>query len=262
MPQFVHDGLSFNYRIIGKGFPFFLLHGLGNNNLQTQDMYHPVDGIMCVLPDQRGHGESESDDDMSIDTLVEDVIKLADHLGIDRFAIGGISMGAAVSIATCLKHPERIAGMLLIRNAWCDRTMSQVYIDLFAALAEALKKNDRDALLNSPAYQTALKEDSKTAVSMFDFFEDPVALKYPGKFAAVPEQHPIRTLDELKKIRVPVMILANRQDDIHPYHYGEILHEAIEHSQFHEIACKKENKEQYDSDINRYLRVLLAEIER
>ncbi|MBQ6655358.1 MAG: alpha/beta hydrolase [Erysipelotrichaceae bacterium] len=262
MPQFVHDGLSFSYKIVGEGYPFFLLHGLGNNNLQTRDMYQPIEGIMCVLPDQRGHGESEADEDMSIDTLADDVIRLADHLGIDRFAIGGISMGAAVSVATCLKYPDRVTGMLLIRNAWCDRTMPQMYVDLFSALADALKENDRDVLLKSPAYETVLKQDSETAVSMFSFFEDQISLKYPDKFASIPGQHPIRSLEELKKIKIPVIILANRQDEIHSYHYGEILHDAIGGSEFHEIACKKENKEQYDSDINRYLRVLLAEIER
>lgn len=262
MPEFIHDGLKFSYKVIGEGYPFFFLHGLGNNNLQTEDIYEPIDGVMCILPDQRGHGLSEGNDDMSIDTLSDDVIKLADHLNITEFAIGGISMGAAVSIRTCLRHPERVKGMILIRNAWCDRLMPQLYIDLFAVLSKALKANDKNMLLDSEPYQTVLKEAPGTAASMVSFFDDPASLKYYGKFSLVPLQHPIENLDVLKKIDVPVMILANHQDFIHPYEYGLILHDSIPSSEFHEIASKRENKEQYDSDINRCLRKLLALIER
>ncbi|MBO4218562.1 MAG: alpha/beta hydrolase [Erysipelotrichaceae bacterium] len=260
MPQFTHDGLNFHYEVVGEGFPFFLLHGLGNNNLQTLDMYEPIEGVMCVLPDQRGHGLSEGNEDMSLDTLSDDIIALADHLAVEQFAIGGISMGAAVSITTCLRHPERVRGLLLIRNAWADQPMSQNYIDLFTALADALKNNDPQMLEESAAYKAVYEQTPELALSMFDFFRDPVSLKYPEKFALVPPQQLIDGLEQLKEIRVPVEILANRQDNIHRYEYGEILHQGIEGSSFHEIACKKENKELYDSDINRYLRQLLAEI--
>ncbi|MBO4537531.1 MAG: alpha/beta hydrolase, partial [Erysipelotrichaceae bacterium] len=83
MPQFTHDGLNFHYEVVGEGFPFFLLHGLGNNNLQTLDMYEPIEGVMCILPDQRGHGLSEGNEDMSLDTLSDDIIALADLLAVE-----------------------------------------------------------------------------------------------------------------------------------------------------------------------------------
>ncbi len=262
MAEFTHDGLKFNYEVIGEGFPFFLLHGLGNNNLQTREMYQPIEGIQCILPDQRCHGLSEGDADMRLNTLAEDIIKLADHLGIDSFAIGGISMGAAVSLRTCLNYPQRVKGLLLIRNAWADKPMPKPYVELFAALARALRKNDPEVLRRSQAYQTLHESDPAAADSVFDFFNDPVALKYSEKFALVPPQFLIQSHDELHWIQVPTMILANRQDNIHQYGYGLALLDGIRNSQFHEIPCKKENREQYHAEINRYLKLLLAEIDK
>ena len=240
MPYINCNNITLHYDEIGEGFPFFFLHGLGNDNKQTAEMYAPVAGVRCILPDQRGHGLSGSDGDYSFETMCADVIALADHLGIQRFAIGGISMGAAVSIHTRLKYPDRVAGLFLVRNA-----MNDYNLQLFSSLARALAADDISLLEASPQYQ----EHRKTSGSFEDHFNNPVSKKYYRKFEIVPQQKPFDSLEELKSIHVPVMVLANHQDDIHPFHYGELIHQAIEGSVFRETACKRINRTQYYRDL-------------
>ena len=250
MPYINCNNVTIHYDEIGEGYPFFFLHGLGNDNKQTREMYAPVEGVRCIIPDQRAHGLSSWDGNISFELMCADVLALADHLGIERFAIGGISMGAAVSIYTRLHYPEKVAGLFLVRNAWAGEAMTDDNVQLFSALSAALGKNDITMLDDCPQY----REHRKTSSGFRDFFKDPVALRTYRKYDMVPRLKPFDSLRQLKEIKVPVMILANHQDFIHPFHFGELIHEAIPGSVFHETACKRINREQYYRDLAVYLK--------
>ena len=260
MPYFTHDNIETYYETKGTGHPFILLHGLGNDHLHTLDMYRPVDGIQYIFIDQRGHGNSTSDGDYRFDTLVNDVIALADHLDIREFAIGGISMGAAVSLATYLKHPDRVKGLFLIRNAWAGQQMNRKCRNMLKTLAKALNLNSKEYYINSEACKVIEKEAPDMAASMLKFFDDPASVRYWQKFDAIPEQNPFESLDILNEITVPVTVLANPQDELHPFEYGILIHQAIPQSRFHQIACKAVDKDQYHQDIGDYLEEFFREV--
>jgi pimeloyl-ACP methyl ester carboxylesterase len=250
MPYLHVNNIDLHYEITGEGYPFIFLHGLGNDCRQTMEMYSPEENIQCIYPDQRGHGSSSCDENISFDALTDDVMALADHLGLENFIIGGISMGAAASIHTYLQHPDRIKALILIRNAWAGEAMNRENTDLFTVLSSALKENSQEKLQESEAYRIYYSLDSETALSMMNFFRDQAALKYPEKFARIPAESPFETLDSLKAITVSTLILANRQDNIHPFHSSELIHEAIKDSVFREIACKRYNRDQYYKNLS------------
>ncbi len=260
MPYFRHNNIETYYETAGSGHSFFLLHGLGNNMRQVKAMYRPVENIQYVFMDQRGHGQSTSDGDYSFDTMVNDVIAMADHLGIKEFAIGGISMGAAVSLATYFRYPDRVRGLFLIRNAWAGQPMNDENRKLFEALATGLSLNSKEYLLNSDIYKSTEKEAPQKAASMLSLYDEPVSVKYWQKFSAVPKQKPFESLDDLGKITVPVTILANDYDDIHPFESGVLIHQAIPQSKFYPIACKALNKDQYHKDIGDHLEEFFKEV--
>ena len=66
--------------------------------------------------DFRGHGESDpaEDGDYSIEGLAGDVVAVADQLGLRRFVLAGHSLGSAVAIEYAARHPDRVAGLLLV----------------------------------------------------------------------------------------------------------------------------------------------------
>ncbi|SFH93877.1 alpha/beta fold hydrolase [Albimonas pacifica] len=64
--------------------------------------------------DERGCGLSDWDvDDLSFEAFVTDLEAVADHLGLERFPLLGISQGAAVSIEYAVRHPERVSALVL-----------------------------------------------------------------------------------------------------------------------------------------------------
>jgi pimeloyl-ACP methyl ester carboxylesterase len=61
-------------------------------------------------------------------------------------------------------------------------------------------------------------------------------------------------------IRVPTLILANDLDPVHPYHYGEVLAQAIPGAILTRITSKEIDARQHSKDIQqaveRFLRAL------
>ncbi|MGW0995731.1 bifunctional 3-oxoadipate enol-lactonase/4-carboxymuconolactone decarboxylase PcaDC [Streptomyces sp. NPDC002523] len=82
--------------------------------------------------DLPGHGGSRADlirPGSTVADLGRLVLDLADHLGLDRFAYAGISLGGAVGAHLAVHHPERISALALVCSsarfgepqAWLDR---------------------------------------------------------------------------------------------------------------------------------------------
>src|SRR5579872_55828 len=78
--------------------------------LALRDEYH------CVALDQRGHGDSDwaHDSDYSIGAALADTTGLVDHLGLDKFILVGMSLGAINSLAFAISHPERLSHLVII----------------------------------------------------------------------------------------------------------------------------------------------------
>ncbi len=108
---FVRDGGG------GEALPVLFVHSLGGNGGQwALQLDHLRRARRAVALDLRGHGDSDPADsgDYSIAGLAGDVAAVADQLGLRRFVLAGHSLGAAVAIEYAGRHPERVAGLLLV----------------------------------------------------------------------------------------------------------------------------------------------------
>lgn len=71
-----------------------------------------------VAPDMRGYNLSDKPQritDYTIDVLVEDVVGLMDHFGVERATVVGHDWGAGVAWALAQKHPERLAKLAVLQ---------------------------------------------------------------------------------------------------------------------------------------------------
>ena len=100
-----------------EGVPLVLLHGLGNEAHLWDDFVPSVSAHYRVLAlDQRGHGDSDWDPEMRYDaeSMADDLEAVLDAVGIDRFVLVGFSMGGRVAMTFAGRHPERLAGLVII----------------------------------------------------------------------------------------------------------------------------------------------------
>ena len=117
MPQFQSDGLTLAYQSFGEGLPVLCIHGFASSGKVNWIDTGWVEtltaaGYRAITLDNRGHGESEKPYDPERyypQDMARDAVALLDHLGIERAAILGYSMGARISAFMAFEHAERVA---------------------------------------------------------------------------------------------------------------------------------------------------------
>jgi pimeloyl-ACP methyl ester carboxylesterase len=116
--ELIRDDLSLHFTEWGDpdGHAVVLLHGL----LWSAPMMERVARLLpqhrVLLLDLHGHGNSSKPTDPSRYTwreLAIDVVALIDHIGREKAVVGGLSLGANVTLATALAFPRRVAGMVI-----------------------------------------------------------------------------------------------------------------------------------------------------
>jgi len=95
--------------------PLVLLHSLGTSSALWQAQVAALAGDHRVIcPDFRGHGLSEvSTTPLTIDALADDILALLAALGIERFALAGISLGGVVAQRVAAAADDRLQGLAL-----------------------------------------------------------------------------------------------------------------------------------------------------
>ena len=111
------NGLHLYYETYGSGAPLVLLHGgmltidLNFASLiPTLAQTHTVIGV-----EMQGHGRTANiDREITYANLATDIVALLDHLGIERAAVLGHSMGGGVALELAVNHPDRVSAIVPI----------------------------------------------------------------------------------------------------------------------------------------------------
>lgn len=112
------DGRAIGYRDRGDraSLPVVYFHGQPGSRLEADlipDDALVAAGVRLISFDRPGMGRSDliPAQDMTLD--IEDAITLADHLGVERFSVIGVSAGGPPAFAISATHPERVIRTVL-----------------------------------------------------------------------------------------------------------------------------------------------------
>ncbi len=259
MPLFFHDGLTFNYRDVGTGTPFLFQHGLGGDLHQPCGLFQPPRGFRLLAFDCRGHGETQPVGDPQkyrLATFADDLRALLDHCEIERAIVGGISMGAAVALNFALRYPERVLGLVLSRPAWLDEP-NPWNVERFQLVAQLVREHGarrgQEVFKETEIYRAALRQWPDVAASLALQFEHPRIEQSVFKLEQIINDRPNADRREWQSIRVPTLVLANRQDPIHPFEYGQILAGLIPGAEFQELTSKSISKERHGLEVQQFI---------
>lgn len=109
-------GVQLAYREWGSGLPVVLLHGFPlSSEIWAEVAERLQPDFRLLAPDLRGHGSSDAPQGpYTMDALAEDVVGFADALHLERFVLGGHSMGGYVAFRVAARCPERLAGLVFV----------------------------------------------------------------------------------------------------------------------------------------------------
>jgi 3-oxoadipate enol-lactonase len=88
---------------------------LGLFDAQARDL---ADRFRVIRYDLRGHGGSPVvPGPFGVADLADDVRRLLDDLGVDRFAYAGVSLGGAIGLQLAVTVPERLTHLIVVASA-------------------------------------------------------------------------------------------------------------------------------------------------
>ncbi len=173
----VGDGQRVFWEVSGNpdGKPAVVLHG-GPGSGSTPGARRDFDPALwrIVQFDQRGCGRSTPhvssfETDLSANTthhLIEDIERLREHLGIDRWLVYGGSWGVTLALAYAERHPERVTEMILASVTltrptdvrWFSRGAGRFFPEQWARFRDGVPEADRDGDLVA-AYDRLINAD-------------------------------------------------------------------------------------------------------
>ncbi|GAA2881757.1 alpha/beta hydrolase [Streptosporangium fragile] len=110
----LHDGRRMGYAVFGDpaGRPCLLTHGYSASRWLAGWVFPAASlhrrGVRLIAVDRPGYGLSTPHPGAGFTTWAHDASELLDHLGLDRVAVLGVSMGAGPALALAATRPDLV----------------------------------------------------------------------------------------------------------------------------------------------------------
>jgi len=228
--KFRHQGYTLGYEVHGNGERVIVLtHGLlldaGVNRQLARSL--AAHGFRVVQLDLLGHGTSDKPHHATqyrMDRYARQVVALLDELCIQRAIVGGVSLGANVSLHVAVQAPDRVAALLVEMPVLESATPAAA--SLFVPLLLAVRLGRRVF-----GFATSLiRRLPRTGIDPLDSFLGTFSME-PGAIAAV--LHGILVgpvapeIEERRAIVAPMLIIGHENDLIHPFSDAENLAQQV-----------------------------------
>ena len=257
--SFEHDAVRIRYSDSGSGIPFVFQHGLGGDCKKIFNLTQDVPGIRLITFDARFHGQTvpyDQPDQISFRQFADDMMAMLDHLKIEQAIVGGISMGAGMSLEFAVRYPHRVLGLVLARPAFFDQAFPphvRVYSEVVSLFRQFGAEEGLNRFKETEAYQSLLAESADAASALTNIFLDPLTTETWEKYERIPHDCPPHDLKLLAGVQAPTLVLSSVRDPIHPYSIGQSLTQALPRAEFHEVTSKAISPAEYEKDLNRYI---------
>jgi pimeloyl-ACP methyl ester carboxylesterase len=227
------DGLHLRYERHGSGGRVLVfLHGIlldaQLNRRLAADLAER--GFEVLLLDLPGHGGSDKPRHAAVhrmDSYAHYVVAFMDSLGVDEAVVGGVSLGANVSLHVAVQAPRRVRGLVVEMPVleWATPGAALVFLPvllgvhyaapvarLVASVAQRLPRTTI-APLDSLVSTMRLQPEEATAV-LHGLLVGPVAPTY----------------EERRAIDAPALVIGHRSDFIHPFTDADHLTRQMPHA--------------------------------
>ena len=262
--SFLRDGVELTAYESGDGVPVIFQHGLGGDVAQVAEVFPDGPHLRRLTLECRAQGMSHCGpfDRLSIRTFADDVLALADSLGIEQFVVGGISMGAAIALRLAVTVPHRVRGLVIARPAWLwdpAPTNMEPFADLARYLAQADLAQAKVQFERSETATTLAIEAPDNLASLLKFFSDPDPLTTAHLLAQIAADGPGVTREQVRALSVPTLVIGHGADVVHPLAYARTLAAEIDGARLIEVTSKVASKARYVEDFRSALKTFLED---
>jgi 3-oxoadipate enol-lactonase len=231
------DGIELAYEDAGQGLPLVMIHAFPlDRRMWKPQIGGLVPQCRCISPDLRGFGESSVVPPFTMDRHAEDVIRLLDHLQVERAVFAGLSMGGYVSFAIWRRHRDRVRALVLAdTRAGADDEAGR---ERRKEMIELAREQGAGAVAGKQIGSMVGKSSREKLPDVYDSIysmmcEAPVA-GIMGALEGMMQRPDSTSL--LRTIDVPTLVIVGDEDAITPPREARAMHEQIPGSRLEVLA--------------------------
>jgi non-heme chloroperoxidase len=244
------NGLRFHYLSWGdpSSPPLLMFHGGGQTAHTWQRVANRLsDRYFILAPDLRGHGDTEWAPDGAY-TQVDmrnDIVALAEALGIEGFVLVGMSMGGICALNYAAQHSRRLRGLVVVDVSPAVEEAGALRIQNFLSSKLEFDTLD-DVIAHARAFnprrspenlRRTLPANLRTVPNgKLAWKWDPVLFGKPGGRLEERRANQERLWQEAPGIVCPVLVVHGQESDILTYQNGEKLAGTVPNGRFVSIA--------------------------
>lgn len=240
------DGQSMEYSIIGKGEPILVMHG-GHSNCLEEFGYEALveSGYSIITPSRPGYGGTSKEIGESLNTACDYYVRLIDYLKINKVHLLGISAGGPSAIFFASKYPDRVRTLTLqsaVTKTWLTKKDKEykaarilfhprverftwglissinnvfpkfIFKQMFSSFSSLSYANAKEKILQDDV--EAVRKMNNRQRSGYGFMIDLI-------------QGNDITIEDLKGIKCPTLIMHSKHDSSVPIEHPNFAHKNI-----------------------------------
>lgn len=226
------NGTRLYYEAAGDGPALALVHGFGLDTRMWDDQFEAfAERYRVVRYDARGFGKSALPGSERY-MHAADLKSLLEHLGIDRAAVVGLSMGGGIAIDFTLTYPEAASALVPVDSTLGGFRWSQAWEASYAPIPARGQAGDiagaKQAWLAHAFFEPALANPA-VAARLREIVSDYSGWHWnhadPGRGAQPP------AAGRLGEIRAPTLVVVGERDLPDLHRTAEALHRGIPNAQ-------------------------------
>lgn len=259
--KFGVDGGELEYTVAGDGPALLLLHAFPLGLFMWDAQAEALAASQRVIRfDARGFGLSDpGQGPLTMEQIADDGAALLDHLGVAKAVVSGCSMGGYAALAFVRRHPQRLAGLVLLdTRAGADTEEAKAGR---ATLAAKVLAEGASAAVSAFLPKLLGETTKRERLALVTGLEERILATSPQAIAdalhglaARPDSRPT-----LATVRVPTLVLVGAEDVLTPPDESEAMAAAIPGARLEVVprAGHLANLERPDA-VNAALRAFLA----
>ena len=226
--------LAVDKHLQSGGAPLIMIHGLGG----TSNVWCPQVSVLsnkfsiCV-PDLDGAGRSPLNGEISISSLVADVMAMMDAFDLEKAHLAGHSMGTIVCQHLAANHPQRVMSLALMGPV---PALPEAARPVLRDRAEKARSEGMRPIAEA-VVEVATSSDTKTNQPAIAAFVRELLMRQDAEsYARHCEALADSQSADLSAIQCPTLLITGDQDKVAPPDVMEALRSQISGAQAHQMT--------------------------
>lgn len=211
--------------VTGSGPLVVCLHGIGGHRQHWDDQLAEFGAHFTAAAwDARGYGDSDDDDGpLAFADFSADLARVLDFFGAERAHLVGLSLGGRIARDFCLRHPARVATLVLANTTAGFDTLSPEEVEAFIRSRRGPLEAGRTPLKLAPELAKNLIGPSASAGAYERLLASMAALRRDSYLKTIEASTREDRGARIEAIAVPTLVVTSDEDRLYPVALAEAM---------------------------------------